>query len=168
MLPSRLSDSTRADSAPSSTKRETQQIYSRAGRRQLCCTGEKLILFTFDLLFPPLWNLDKEKSCNTCIKNKCCWNGPTGSMQPRSFWAPAKRTWGERQSIRSIIHNVLSHNNNPHLERAPQAFSLLQRKQRRLLSASTSVGTVVVKSVKSTVCLCAPRCVSPCERKCVC
>lgn len=33
-------------------------------------TVEKLILFTFNLLFPLLWNLERLKSCNTCIKNK--------------------------------------------------------------------------------------------------
>lgn len=53
-----------------------------------CTTREwKLILFTFNLLFPPLWNLERAKSCNTCIKNKCSRNGPTGNMQREAFVA---------------------------------------------------------------------------------
>lgn len=53
-----------------------------------CTTQEwKLILFTFNLLFPPFWNLERVKSCNTCIKNKCSRNGPTGSMQREAFVA---------------------------------------------------------------------------------
>lgn len=53
----------------------------------LCRTRGKLILFTFNLLFPPLRNLERAKSCNTCIKNKCSRNGPTGSMQREAFVA---------------------------------------------------------------------------------
>lgn len=81
-----------------------------------CRTRGKLILFTFNLLFPPLWNLERAKSCNTCIKNKCSRNGPTGSVQQRGFCGLAKRACGEKQSIRPIFLCVLSNNNNPHLD----------------------------------------------------
>lgn len=53
-----------------------------------CSTQEwKLILFIFNPLFPPLWNLERAKSCNTCIKNKCSRSGPTGSTQREAFVA---------------------------------------------------------------------------------
>lgn len=48
---------------------------------QIYASEWKLILFTFNLLFPPLWNLERAKSCNSCIKNKCSGNGPTCSMR---------------------------------------------------------------------------------------
>lgn len=56
----------------------------------------KLILFTFNLPFPPLQNLERAKSCNTRIKSKCSRNGPTGSRQQEAFAAwprwPAARS----------------------------------------------------------------------------
>lgn len=62
-----------------------------------CTTWEwKLILFTFNLPFPPLQNLERAKSCNTRIKSKCSRNGPTGSRQQEAFAAwprcPAARS----------------------------------------------------------------------------
>lgn len=56
----------------------------------------KLILFTFNLPFPPLQNLERAKSCNTRIKSKCSRNGPTGSRQQEALAAwprwPAARS----------------------------------------------------------------------------
>lgn len=73
--------------APRSAGRAGRFTAERGRSSWLCCTRGKLILFTFNLLFPPLWNLERAKSCNTCIKNKCSRNGPTGSMQREAFVA---------------------------------------------------------------------------------
>lgn len=59
----------------------------RGSSSWLCRTRGKVILFTFNLPFPLLWNLERAKSCNTCIKNKCSRNGPTGSKQREAFVA---------------------------------------------------------------------------------
>lgn len=83
----------------------------------------KQILFTFNLLFPPLWNLERAKSCNTCIKNKCSRNGPTGHNAVRGFCGLAKKACGEKQSIRPIFQHVLLNNNNPQSD-----LDLFQRK----------------------------------------
>lgn len=89
-----------------------------------CTTPEwKLILFTFNLLFPPLWNLERAKSCNTYIKNKCSRNGPTGHNAVRGFCGLAKKACGEKQSIRPIFQHVLLNNNNPQSD-----LDLFQRK----------------------------------------
>lgn len=56
----------------------------------------KLILFTFNLPFPPLQNLERAKSCNTRIKSKCSRNGPTGSRQQEALAA-----WPRRPAARS-------------------------------------------------------------------
>lgn len=62
-----------------------------------CTTWEwKLILFTFNLPFPPRWNLERAKSCNTRIRSKCSRNAPTGSRQQEAFAA-----WPSRPAARS-------------------------------------------------------------------
>lgn len=74
--------------AEGSTLRQPGRFTAKRGSSSWPCRARgKLILFTFNLLFPPLWNLERAKSCNTCIKNKCSRNGPTGSVQQEAFVA---------------------------------------------------------------------------------
>lgn len=86
-------------SPPRRSERAVQQTHVQASMEAAagCTTWEwKLILFTFNLPFPPLQNLERAKSCNTRIKSKCSRNGPTGSRQQEAFAAwprwPAARS----------------------------------------------------------------------------
>lgn len=80
----------------------------RGSSSWLCRTRGKLILFTFNPLFPPLWNLERAKSCNTCIKNKCSRNGPTGRERPLWPGQEGLRRKSNRYALYSSAHSWIT------------------------------------------------------------